>query len=102
LGDGEQLIDLVDGGAEVPEGLRRHLDVAAEAPRTIELYSQNVRCSSRWRADRGREPVLDEETHAVARPREIDCDQRVAAARAQPVAQLRRTGTSTVGRGGTG
>jgi hypothetical protein len=27
---------------------RRHLRAAAKAPRTIELYSQSVRCFSRW------------------------------------------------------
>ncbi len=46
---------------------RRHLRAAAEAPRTIELYSRSVRYFSRRLTDRGREPVLDEPTqHAVA------------------------------------
>src|SRR3954470_14074363 len=46
---------------------RRHLRGAAEAPRTIELYSQSVRYFSRWLIDRGREPVLDELTrHAIS------------------------------------
>jgi hypothetical protein len=31
---------------------RRHLRAAAEAPRTIELYSQSVQYFSRWLADR--------------------------------------------------
>ena len=43
------------------------LRAAAEAPRTIELYSQSVRYSSRWPTDRGGEPLLDELTrHAIA------------------------------------
>ena len=41
---------------------RRPLRAAARAPRTIGLYSQNVRYFSRWLTDRGREPVLDELT----------------------------------------
>ncbi len=41
---------------------RRHLRAAAKAPRTIELYSQSVRYSSRWLADRGRPATLDELT----------------------------------------
>jgi site-specific recombinase XerD len=47
----------------VPTSLAR----PAEAPRTIELYSQSVRYFSRWLTDRGRQPVLDELTrHAIS------------------------------------
>jgi hypothetical protein len=46
---------------------RRHLRAAAKAPRTIELYSQSIRCCSRWLVDRGRPATLDELTrHAVS------------------------------------
>jgi hypothetical protein len=37
-----------------------------QAPRTIQLYSQSVPRLGRWRADHGREPVLDELTRDAA------------------------------------
>src|SRR3954452_11056392 len=46
---------------------RRHLRAASKAPRTIELYRQNVRDFSNWLVARDRPATLDELTrHAIS------------------------------------
>src|SRR3712207_6292602 len=46
---------------------QRHLRAAAKAARTVELYSQSVRCSSLWLAGKNRPATLEELTrHAIS------------------------------------